>query len=159
MSENIGEKTQEIFNKFKDRFKDLADECLGELYTDVAIHFDGDMYSNYREEIRLEMEHEYKYSKFKDEWARNLRRAIFVENREECSKLISEDILKRIKELEDLKQEYDMFRYSERGVYYKDLLAQKDSLLAAIKVLKEACKDESVLNSPELEAIKELLDE
>ena len=142
---DIGKRTQEIFDNYKKDFLDIADKALGELYTDVAVFFESDMYSNYREEIRLEMSHEYKYSKFKDEWAKDLRRAIFVENREELSELISDDILKRVKNLEDIKQEYEMFRYSPKGVEYKDLLSQNKKLREALEVCSEYIKSRELL--------------
>lgn len=109
-------KDAEIYiENFIDKMKTVADDILGRMYVDCLPHIETDAWTNYREALRLELEHEYKYSNFKADWAVNFRRAVFVENREEISKLIEADILKRIKHLEDCRQEFDQFRYSPGG--------------------------------------------
>lgn len=124
--DKLAKEAQEYIDVFRLRMKDIADETLGELYCKIIPYVDTDTWTNYREALRIELEHEYMFSKFKQPWATNFRRAVFVENREEISKLISEDILKRIKELEDIKQEFDMFRYSPGGDRYQDIKNKLD---------------------------------
>lgn len=119
-SDKLQKDAQDFMNSFRIKIKDVIDETLGELYVNIMPYVETDSWTNYRESLRTELEHEYKYTKFKNDWAVNFRRAVFVENREEISKLISADILKRIKELEDIKQEFDMFRYSPGGDRYQD---------------------------------------
>lgn len=127
-AEKLQKDTDQFIEKFRLRMKDVVDEVFGQAYVDVLPHIETDAWTNYREYLRSELEHEYKFSRFKEPWAINFRRAVFVENREEISKLISGDILKRIKELEDIKQEYDQFRYSPGGDRYQDKVKEADSL-------------------------------
>lgn len=115
-----------FIEKFRSRMKAIADETFGELYVNLMPYLETDTWTNYREALRLELEHEYKFSNFKQDWATNFRRAVFVENREEISKHIEQDILKRIKHLEDCKQEYEQFRYTPRGDAYQDLKKKLD---------------------------------
>lgn len=130
--EKLQEEAQAFIDKFRKRMKDIADETLGELYVNVMPYIDTDTWINYREALRSELEHEYKYSRFKEEWAVNFRRAVFVENREEISKLIEQDVLKRIKHLEDCKQEFEQFRYTPLGDAYQDIKNQRDELIVAL---------------------------
>jgi hypothetical protein len=123
-TEKLEKDAQDFIDKFRTKFKAIADECLGDLYCNIGPYIETDQWTNYREALRIELEHEYKYSRFKDEWATNFRRAVFVENREEISKLISDDILKRIKYLEDCHQDYKQFRYTPRGDCYQNILSQ-----------------------------------
>lgn len=123
----VVKQAQGFLDSFKKRMSELADEILGEVYVNCMPHIETDTWTNYREFLRIELEHEYKYSKFKDDWAVRFRRAVFVENREEFAELVSNDILKRIKDLEDRHQEYEMFRYSPGGDNYQDIKKQLDS--------------------------------
>lgn len=136
-SEKLNKDAQELMDSFRLSMKKIAEETLGELYVNIMPYAETDSWTNYREALRLELEHEYKYSKFKNEWARDFRRAVFVENREEISKLIEKDILERIKHLEDIKQEYDMFRYSPGGDRYQDKVNENTKLQAALNVARE----------------------
>ncbi len=135
--EKLGIEAQAFIDKFKKKMRDISDETLGELYVNIIPYLHTDTWTNYREALRLDLEHEYKFSKFKEDWAINFRRAVFVENREEISKFISEDILKRIKHLEDCKQEYEMFRYTSLGDTYQDLKRENERLKALIDIGSE----------------------
>lgn len=155
-TDKLASDSQNYIDKFRLRMKDVVDEIFGELYVNVIPYIETDAWTNYREALRIELEHEYKYTKFKDDWATNFRRAVFVENREEISKLIEQDILKRIKHLEDCRQEYDCFRYSPGGDRYIDLQKERDELqqqLAAerekVRGLVEALKEISILDTSE----------
>ena len=127
-AETIESDAEEFLLKFKSRMKAVAEEVMGDLYVNCLPYIETDAWTNYREKLRLELEHEYKFSTFKQEWAQKFRRAVFVENREEISKLIAQDILKRIKHLEDCRQEFDQFRYSPGGDRYQDLKAELDDV-------------------------------
>lgn len=130
--EKLNKEGQEFMEKFRARMKDIAQETLGELYVNLMPYLETDTWTNYRETLRVELEHEYKFSHFKKEWAVNFRRAVFVENREEISKLIEQDILKRIKHLEDCKQEFEQFRYTPLGDTYQDLKRENERLQRAL---------------------------
>jgi hypothetical protein len=128
--EKIEKEGAEYLSLFATKMRDLAAEIIGEIEVKTLPHIETDAWTNYREALRLELEREYKYSHFKKEWATEFRRAVFVENREEISKLISEDILKRIKHLEDCKQEYECFRYTPLGDTYQCLKKKLDQYIA-----------------------------
>ena len=134
--EKIQEEAQSFIDSFKVKMKAIAEETLGELYSKVMPYIETDTWTNYREALRMELEHEYKYSKFKKDWATSFRRAVFVENREEISNLIGQDIIKRIKFLEDLKQEFEMFRYSPLGDTYQCLRKERDDYREALSNLE-----------------------
>ena len=120
-SEQIEKEAQQWLDVFAAKMKYIATEIIGEIEASTVPHIESDAWVNYRESLRLELENEYKYSRFKNEWAINFRRAVFGENREELSKLIADDLIKRNKELEDRCQEYDSFRYSPQGDDYKTM--------------------------------------
>ncbi len=136
-AEKLQAEAQTFIDKFRSRMKDIADETLGELYANIMPYVETDTWTNYRESLRLELEHQYKYSRFKDEWAIDFRRAVFVENRDEISKLIEQDILKRIKLLEDCRQEYEQFRYTPLGDTYQDLKRDNELLRAQLAAAVE----------------------
>lgn len=118
----------EFIEKFRARFRAITEEAFGEIYVNLMPHLETDTWTNYREALRIELEHEYKFTNFRKEWATNFRRAVFVENREEISKLISDDILKRIKHLEDCAREFEQFRYSTSGPSYAELKSENERL-------------------------------
>lgn len=110
--EQLNKDAQEFLDSFKKKMHDICDETLGELYANCMPYIETDAWFNFREAMRMELSHEYKHSTFKDKWAVDLRRAIFVENREELAKLLDRDLLERIKVLEDRVKEYERFRYT-----------------------------------------------
>lgn len=132
-ADKIAREAQAAIEGFRSKMRAIADEALGQIYVDVIPYLETDSWTNYREALRLELEHEYKFSNFRKEWATNFRRAVFVENREEISKLIEADILKRIKHLEDCRQEFDQFRYSPGGDRYQDLRRRIDAIEKALE--------------------------
>lgn len=111
-AEKLKEDTESALNSFRLSMQKIADECISKVYCDVLPHIETDAWTNYREQIRIELAHEYKYSSFKNPWAKDLRRAILVENRDELVNLLNADLLERIKVLEDRVNEYEQFRYS-----------------------------------------------
>jgi hypothetical protein len=137
-TDKLQKDAQDFINKFRIKMKDISEEILGEIYVNVGPYVETDQWTNYRESLRLELEREYKFSTFKKEWATNFRRVVFVENREEISKLISDDILKMIKHLEDCKQEFEQFRYTPLGDTYQDLKKKNTQTNEALKVAVEA---------------------
>lgn len=159
-SEKIKQDADSYIDKFRLRMKDVVDEIFGQAYVNCLPYLETDSWTNYREALRIELEHEYMYSKFKNNWATNFRRAVFVENREEISKLIGEDILKRIKELEDIKQEFDMFRYSPGGDRYQDKVKELDKLAEDLCFYKnefESCAQSRLVNLDQIrEQYKEI---
>lgn len=134
----LQEQAQEYINKFRLQMKSIAEDTIGELYCNIMPYMETDTWTNYREALRIELEHEYKYSNFKQDWAKAFRRAVFVENREEISKLIESDILKRIQHLEDCKQEFEMFRYSPMGSNYQDLKRENEKLREQLNINQQS---------------------
>lgn len=124
--EQIEKEGAEWLGKFTTKMRSLAEEIIGEIEVKTLPYIETDAWTNYREQLRLELEHEYKFSRFKSEWATNFRRAVFVENRDEMSKLISYDILQRIKALEDRHQEFECFRYTPGGDAYQAIKSRLD---------------------------------
>lgn len=110
--EKLQKDAQEFMDSFRTKMKAIADETLGELYVNILPYIETDAWTNYREALRIELAHEYKYKTFKEPWAVNLRRAIFVENRDELTDLINKDLLKRVKDLEDRVREFEQFRWT-----------------------------------------------
>lgn len=111
-AKKLAQDAQTFLDSFKEKMRKIQDETLGELYANVLPYIETDAWTNYREALRLDLAHEYKFKTFREPWAVNLRRAIFVENREELAKLINQDLLKRIKELEDRVKEFEQFRWT-----------------------------------------------
>lgn len=108
---SIEKDAQEYLDIFKEKMKKIADECIGELYVNCLPYIETDAWTNYREALRIELEHEYKYSKFKDTWAKDLRRAILVENRDEIVHLLNQDLVEKCKRMEETLKEFDQFKY------------------------------------------------
>lgn len=129
---------QSFMDSWRSRMREISEETLGEIYVKILPYIETDSWTNYREALRVELEHEYKFSSFKKDWATNFRRAVFVENREELAALISGDILARIKHLEDCKQEFEQLRYSPIGDRYQDIVKERDRLRAALELAKES---------------------
>lgn len=127
--DKLNKEAQHFMDVYRAKFKSIADEMLGELYVNILPYLKSDTWTNYREALRLELEHEYKYSIFKDRWAENFRRAVFVENREEMVKLLDQDIYRRLKHLEDCRQEFEQFRYSPTGDRYQDIKKKLDKYI------------------------------
>ena len=139
-SDIIQKEGQEYLKLFADKMRDLASEIIGEIEVKTLPHIETDAWTNYRECLRSELEHDYKYSKFKEPWATNFRKTVFVENREELAQLISKDILDRIKHLEDCRQEYEVFRYTPLGDTYQCLKKQNEALKEKLRVAVEALR-------------------
>lgn len=134
--EKLQIEAQNFMDSFKEKLKSIVDETMGEAYVNIMPYCESDTWTNYREALRIELENEYKHSAFKNEWATNLRRTIFKENQEELSQLISKDLLKRIKELEDSRQEYEVFRYTPLGDTYQCLKKENAELKEKLDSLK-----------------------
>ena len=135
-AEKVQKDAQEYIDCFRMKMKEIAEQTLGEIYVNCVPYIETDTWTNYRESLRIELEHEYKFSNFKQDWATRFRRSVFLENRDEISKLIEADILKRIKHLEDCKQEFEQFRYTPLGDTYQDLKKENDKLKEEILKLK-----------------------
>lgn len=129
--EQLEAKAQSILNSFKDSMQSAVEECMSSAVQDIIPHTESDAFTNYRESLRIELENEYKRSRFKNDWAVNLRRVIFLENKEEIALLISNDLLKRIQELED-QAELTWNRYTPAIETYSDLKKKHAQVLQAL---------------------------
>lgn len=132
-SDELDERAMECIESFKKKMRSVIDEALGDIYVNVVPYLESDAWTNYRESLRLELEREYKFTNFKSDWAKRFRRAVFVENRDEIIPLLEKDLYKRIKDLEDYTQDYEMFRYSPRGDCYQDIKAKLQTAREALK--------------------------
>lgn len=128
-SGKLQKEAQEFIDSFKIKLQEIINIALGEAYVNLMPYIETDAWTNYREALRLELEHEYKFSKFKSEWAKDFRRAVFVENRDEMQKLIKSDMYERLKFLENSNQEYEQFRYSPIGDRYQDIKKRLDAYI------------------------------
>lgn len=146
LSEQGVKDAENIYKRFCLRLKAACDEALGDFEVHCVTFLESDAWTNYREALKTEMAHEYKYSRFKDDWAKAVRRAIFVENREELAQLLNQDLLAEVKRYEDRHQEFDQFRYSPGGDRYQDkvneLQKQHEKHQRVVERLKEALKYE-----------------
>lgn len=98
-----GEKeAQALIDRFKERLKVVADEIIGELYCDVAVHIESDSWTNYRNELmdgfrnydnrKVQGEHDFK----------EIRQAILKNHREDIIADLNQDMLKEIGDLKSV---------------------------------------------------------
>lgn len=111
--EDLKNEAEQVLNSFKDKMNKIAEETMADITCKYIPHIENDAWTNYRESLRSDLEHLYVTDRFRADWATNLRRRIFQENREEMTALLNKDLLDRIKVLEDLRKEYPQLRYSE----------------------------------------------
>lgn len=103
--EALAKAGEEYIAKFKDRFKRVAEEVLGEIYVNLMPHIESDSWQNYRNDLRSAFAHDYaKPEWLRDEhlWAREFRAMIVKEHPEALLDGLNKDLLKQV---EDLKTE------------------------------------------------------
>lgn len=106
----LTEPHQKQFIEFMERSKaaliavirDEADAILSNCYTDYAQHIDTDAWTNYREDLRKELQGGL-YKTVTDSsdgrWAKGVRDMIFLEHRDELEKALNQDLVSEIARL------------------------------------------------------------
>jgi len=106
LCENGKKEAEMLFAGFKEKFRKIADEVLGELYADVATHIESDSWGNYRSQIMNGMKN-YENRMLQGEFDfEEIRRKIYEEHREEIIKDLNQDL---VKENEKLKVKATMY--------------------------------------------------
>jgi hypothetical protein len=100
LSEDGAKEAQALIDRFKVALTKAAEEAIGNLYCDIAIHIGSDSWTNYRNAMMdgyrnysnrlVQGEHDFA----------EIRQAIYKEFREEINADLDQDNLKRIAELE-----------------------------------------------------------
>lgn len=102
LTEQGKEEAQKIMDSFKPRLKQMMDEVLSDLYTDVTYYIDSDHWTNYRNALMDGFKdygggkpnHEYDY--------KELRQAIYRNHKDEIVADLNQDL---VKENEGLRRE------------------------------------------------------
>jgi len=99
LTEQGKEEAQKIMDRFKPQLKNIMEEVMGQLYTDVSYYIESDHWTNYRNALmngfkdygggKPNHEHDYK----------ELRQAIYRNNKEEIVKDLNQDLVEEIYEL------------------------------------------------------------
>lgn len=85
----------------KKLIKEVSEEVLGDIYTDVASWIKCDSWSNFRQQI-IDFVCDYGRLREHCDWdAQKIRKRIFQEYKEELIEDLNQDNLKKIKELEE----------------------------------------------------------
>lgn len=107
MMDNLSEKGHQealaLIESFKKQIKNIADQTIGNVYTEIMPYIESDSWLNYREHLRLEMQNKYLKKETlttEEAWGKFIREAIFTQFREELEQGIIRDQQERIKTLE-----------------------------------------------------------
>lgn len=89
-----------VIEKFKKKFKAVAEECLGEIYMGIPDYIETDSWTNFRNSLMSGFRN-YGNRKIQGEYDfAEIRRQIFYQFREEITKDLDQDNLVRIAQLE-----------------------------------------------------------
>lgn len=94
-----------LIERYKSRLIKVAEESIGELYVNLAPHIATDAWTNYKEQCRISLYHQYvniETASQEDAWAMMVRESIFVQFREQLETGLIADLKKRIKNLEEM---------------------------------------------------------
>ena len=101
LSEAGQTEAQELVNKFKAEIVKAAEDAIGDLYCDVAVHIESSSWTNYRNKMmdgfrnygnrNVQGEHDFKI----------IRKAIYDEFRDELIVDLNQDMLKEIEGLKE----------------------------------------------------------
>lgn len=113
--EALAKAGEEYIAKFKNRFKSVAEEVLGQIYVDLMPHIENDSWQNYRNDLRSALAHDYSKPEWlRDEhvWAREFRAMIVKEHREALLDGLNKDLLKQVEDLKtELRHAYECRHY------------------------------------------------
>jgi len=95
------EEAQRLVEKFKGQLKQAAEEVLGQLYCDVAVHIESDSWTNFRN-VLLEGFRNYSNRHIQSKYDfKEIRKAIFKDFKDEIIADLNQDM---VEEIEDLKR-------------------------------------------------------
>jgi hypothetical protein len=100
LTDKAKEEAEKLMEAFKIKMKSLADEIIGELYTNVSMYIDTDHWVNFRREL-LDGFLDYNNSKIQGEYDfKKLRQKIYKDFKPEIDKDLNQDLLEKVKTLE-----------------------------------------------------------
>ena len=112
LPEDGQEEAQKLIDKFKDDMKKAAEQVIGDLYCDVAVHIESDSWTNYRNQLMDGLKN-YSNRKIQGEYDfKAIRQAIFKEYRAEIIEDLNQDM---VSEIAALKRQIEIM--SERRNY------------------------------------------
>lgn len=108
LTEEGAQEAQKIMDSFKPKIIKLMDELLYDLYTDVSYYVESDHWTNYRRRVMEGIKnygsgkphHKYEY--------KELRRAIYENNKEEIIKDLNQDLVEENEKLTSRIQELEV---------------------------------------------------
>jgi len=108
--EEIAEQGQKYIDQFKEKMKKVADEVLGDIYSNLMPHIESDSWTNYRNYLQYGFSKEWVSDKWRQSYHVELRKQILLEHKAELVPLLNEDLVKRVEVLEnELKRTYDRY--------------------------------------------------
>lgn len=107
LSEEGQKHAQELIDAFKEKMKKAADDALGELYCDVAVHIESDSWTNFRNDLMAGFRNYNNRHKQGDYDFKKIREEIYLEFREEIIKDLNQDL---VAEVADLKKQLALER-------------------------------------------------
>jgi len=112
LSEAAHVEAQQLMDAFKEKFKDIAQEVLGELYCDVALYIESDSWSNFRNEVMAGFKN-YNNRKIQDEYDfAEIRQTMLAQYRDQIVADLNQDL---VKENEKLKKQIEEEREFNRS--------------------------------------------
>jgi len=108
------EEAQRLVEKFKGQLKKAAEEVLGQLYCDVAVHIESDSWTNFRN-VLLAGFRNYNNRHIQSKYDfKEIRQAILKEFRDEIIADLNQDM---VEEIERLKEQIERQRKFDSGRY------------------------------------------
>lgn len=97
-NQTVQQSVEQILTQFKENIKKVQNDTISEIYCDLLPYFEDDLIAN----MRMRMIQDLKYSdeKYGYDFI-NIRKKIFLENREEIIRDLDQDNLNEIKRLQD----------------------------------------------------------
>lgn len=95
------EEAQQLMDKFKDNMLEICDNTLDKLYCDVTAYIESDHWNNFRNELLNGLK-DYGNAKIRNKYDFvRIREVIFQEHKDEIINDLNQDLLDKVKYLED----------------------------------------------------------
>lgn len=101
LSEEGALEAEKIVERFKDKFKRAAEECLGEIYCDIPAYIESDAWTNFRNDLMAGFRNYGNHKLQADYDFKAIRQQIYVDFRDDIIKDLDQDNLEKIKNLEE----------------------------------------------------------
>lgn len=98
------EEAQALVDKFKEQLKKAAEEVIGQLYCDVAVHIESDSWTNFRNALMDGFRGNFNKKVLGEYDFAAIRKEIYKEYREELIPDLNQDL---VKEVDDLKRQLE----------------------------------------------------